>query len=306
MLKASYRANAPLDFTAGVTALRDRIGRPGKLRRGLLAAENFSRHLSPLPRHAPASCEPDADRAPDKQFGQPVGVVAADGPVRGKAAEPEPQAGPARLKLTEEVVALACTETCSTGAAFYLPDQTRRSAITDNVARRGRTMPMGHRAWFLALVGVCIFLASLALAGCGSATAARPVSPGFTGYDWQVVAISHGGQETTIPAEMRVGLRFSPGGQFGADDSVNFHSGTYRTTGDGFTTDDLSTTLVGYGGHDPAVLLAMGAMDSFGKGVRATVKLTGDRLVVGVGSYTLTCQRGSPRADDPAPASTGG
>ncbi|MFU8855210.1 hypothetical protein ACNAW0_30250 [Micromonospora sp. SL1-18] len=165
---------------------------------------------------------------------------------------------------------------------------------------------MRHRAWFLALVGLCILLASPALAGCGSATSARPASPGFTGYDWQVLAISHDGQETRIPARMQVALRFYPGGQFGADDSINFHSGTYRTTGDGFTTGDMAVSAAGYGGHDPAILLAMNAMDSFGNGVHATVKLTGDRLVVGVDSYTLTCQRGGPRADDPAPASTGG
>ncbi len=35
------------------------------------------------------------------------------------------------------------------------------------------------------------------------------------------------------------------------------------------------------------------AIGSFGNGVHATVKLTGDRLVVGVSSYTLTCKRRS-------------
>ncbi len=166
-------------------------------------------------------------------------------------------------------------------------------------------MPMGHRARFLALAGVCVFLTSLALAACGSATSARSVSPGFTGYDWQVAAISHNGKVTSIPARMQVALQFSPGGQFGANDSVNFHSGTYRTTSDGFTTSALASTLVGYAGHDPAVLLAIGAIGSFGNGVHATVKLTGDRLVVGVDSYTLTCQRRGSRADVPAPAGTG-
>jgi hypothetical protein len=107
---------------------------------------------------------------------------------------------------------------------------------------------------------------------------------------------------------MQVALQFSPGGQFGANDSVNFHSGTYRTTGDGFTTGDLASTLAAYAGHDPAVLLAIGAIGSFDNGVHATVKLTADRLVVDADSYTLTCQRRGPQADAPAPApaSTGG
>jgi heat shock protein HslJ len=163
---------------------------------------------------------------------------------------------------------------------------------------------MRHRARFLALASVCIFLISLALAACGSATAARSVSPGFTGYDWQVAAISHNGKVTSIPARMQVALQFSPGGQFGANDSINFHGGTYRTTSDGFTTSAMASTAAGYAGHDPAVLLATGAIGSFNNGAHATVKLTGDRLVVGVGSYTLTCQRRGPRADVPAPAGT--
>jgi hypothetical protein len=161
--------------------------------------------------------------------------------------------------------------------------------------------PPGHRARFGALAGVCIVLASLALAACGSATSARPASPRFTGYDWQVVAISHGGQVTRIPARMQVVLQFSPGGQFGANDGVNFHGGTYRTTSVGFTTGELASTLVGYAGHDPVALLAISAIGSFDNGVHATVKLAGDRLVDGVGSYTLTCRGGGPRAAAPAP-----
>ena len=165
---------------------------------------------------------------------------------------------------------------------------------------------MRHRAWFLALVGASTLLMSLALVACGSATSARSVSPGFTGYVWQVVAIGYGGRVTSIPARLQVALRFSPGGQFGANDSINFHSGTYRVAGDGFTTSDLSSTLVGYAGHDPAVLLAISAIGSFDNGVHATANLTADRLVVGVGSYTLTCQRRGPQANVPTPAGTGG
>ena len=170
--------------------------------------------------------------------------------------------------------------------------------------RQGVAWPMRHRGWFLAFAGACVLLMSLAVAACGSATSAR--SPGFTGYVWQVVTISRDGKVTSIPARLHVALRFSPGGQFGADDSVNVYRGTYRRTGDGFTTSPLAGTLAGYAGHDPAVLLAIGAIGSFGNGAHATVELTADRLVAGVGSYTLTCQRRGPQADVPAPAGTGG
>lgn len=201
------------------------------------------------------------------------------------------------------VRAVAAAPVLSAGVTVVAAAATTAPQTT--AARRSQTMPMGHRARFRALVGVCIFLTSLALAACGSATPARSASPGFAGYDWQVVAISHSGKVTTIPARMQVALQFSPGGQFGASDSVNFHSGTYRMTSDGFTTSVLAVTLVGYAGHDPTVSLAGAAISSFDTGTRATVKFAGDRLVVSVGSYTLICQRSGPQADIPAPAGTG-
>src|SRR5260370_17596290 len=158
---------------------------------------------------------------------------------------PEPGAGPARLDGDGGGRCVAPTQTCSTGAAFYLLGRVTQSATPDNAARRSQTMPMGHRARLLALASLCIFLASLALAACGSATSAGPVSPGFTWYDWQVVAISHDGNVASMPPPLQLALQFSPGGQFGASDSVNFYSGTYRTASEGFTTSVLASTAVG-------------------------------------------------------------
>jgi hypothetical protein len=149
---------------------------------------------------------------------------------------------------------------------------------------------MCHGSRFLTLAGACLVLVMLPLAACSSASPAGP-SPGFAGYDWQVVIISHDGMARSVPPRLKVVLQFSPDGRFGANDGVNFHSGTYRRTGDGFTVSGMATTLIGYAGHDPAVLLAINAIGSFEDGVHATVNLTADRLVVGVGSYILTCQR---------------
>jgi heat shock protein HslJ len=164
---------------------------------------------------------------------------------------------------------------------------------------------MTNKTLCQALASAWIFLVSLALAACGSVAPARSASPGFTGYDWHVLAIGDGGKVTRIPARLEVALQFSARGQFGANDSINFHSGTYQTTRDGFTTGVLAQTLVAYAGHDRAILLAMRAMQSFDAGVRATARLTGHRLVVDVGSYELTCQRAGPQADAPAPVPTG-
>jgi hypothetical protein len=165
---------------------------------------------------------------------------------------------------------------------------------------------MTNQALRRALATAWIVLAVLALAACGSVASARSASPGFTGYDWKVVAIGHGGKVTRIPARLGVALQFSPGGQFVALDAINGHSGTYRGTRDSFTTGVLDVTGNGYAGHDRAISLAMIAMDSFDGGVRATVRLTGDQFVVHVGSYTLTCHRAGPQADPtPAPTTTG-
>jgi heat shock protein HslJ len=148
-------------------------------------------------------------------------------------------------------------------------------------------------------------LVSVAAAGC--ATAASGPSPksasdaqaGFAGYKWLVVTIDHGGKATPVPTRYAVYLQFAPDGQFGAHEPVNYHGGTYHQTGDGFTTSGMVSTAVGYAGHDPVVLLSVGAISAFDNGVHAEVRLTGDRLAVTVGGYRLTCQRDGRQADFP-------
>jgi len=166
--------------------------------------------------------------------------------------------------------------------------------------RARKAVPMLRTVRFLALASACFCMASLALAACSSATSRKPTtsassaSAGFTGYDWLVVAIRHEGKVTSIPARFDVDLRFSRNGRFLADDPINSHSGTFRMTPGGFTTSVLGVTLVGYLGHDPVILLSQSAISAFDNGAHATVTVTGNRLVVSVASYTLTCQRHGP------------
>lgn len=154
-----------------------------------------------------------------------------------------------------------------------------------------------------------MFIAAAALAsltaGCGTTAARSRVTPqepmlskpapsahtGFAGYKWQVVAITHQGKETSVPARYDVYLTFTPNGQFGANEPVNYHSGIYRTTSDGFTTSGIMTTAAGYAGNDPVTLLAIDAISAFNDRVHATAMMTGDRLAVTVGSYLLDCTR---------------
>jgi heat shock protein HslJ len=158
-------------------------------------------------------------------------------------------------------------------------------------------MPMLRSVRFLTLASACFCLVPLALAACNSPTSSRPTtsassaSAGFIGYDWLVVGIRHEGKVTDIPARFHVDVRFSQNGRFGANDPVNFHGGRFHVTPAGFTTSAMVSTAVGYAGHDPVILLTQGAMMAFDNGASATVRVAGNRLVVGVASYTLTCQR---------------
>ena len=153
-------------------------------------------------------------------------------------------------------------------------------------------------------------LASLAAAGCGTVTGGTPNSApaaqaGFAGYKWTVTAIDQAGKETTVPGRYGVGLQFTPNGGFGASDSVNYHSGTYRPAGDGFATSLLYTTAMGYVGKDPVVLLAVSAISAFDNGVHATAALNGDQLTVVVGGYTLIARRDGRQANPPTVVPTG-
>jgi hypothetical protein len=163
-----------------------------------------------------------------------------------------------------------------------------------------RTAHILRSVRLLAVAGACSSITALTISACGSVTPpgqsapARPAPAGFTGYDWLVVAIRHGGRDTSIPARLDVDLQFSRGGQFLADDPVNSHSGTFRVTPSGFTTSAMAVSLVGYAGHDPVILLSQNAMSAFDNGAQAATRVTADRLVVSVASYTLTCERHGP------------
>jgi heat shock protein HslJ len=144
---------------------------------------------------------------------------------------------------------------------------------------------------------LALALVALAAAACGS-TAAGGSSPAqFAGYKWSVVAIRHDGKETPVPARYNVYLQFAPNGQYGANDPVNYHFGTYRQAGDGFTTSLVAATAVGYAGNDPVMVLAISAIDGLDDVADASATVTGNRLDVVAGGYTLTCQRAGEQSN---------
>jgi hypothetical protein len=118
------------------------------------------------------------------------------------------------------------------------------------------------------------------------------------------VTIGHDGQTTPIPARYRVYLQFTPNGQFGANEPVNFHSGRYELTPGGFTTSELASTLAGWTGSDPIELLAINAISTFDSGARAMTQASGSTLTITVNGYTLITQRDGARGNWPTPQHT--
>jgi hypothetical protein len=150
---------------------------------------------------------------------------------------------------------------------------------------------MKRASTFLPLFIAMAALASLALAGCSTATPGTAAGGAFAGYKWQVVTITRAGKQTPIPARYDVYLSFGRSGQFGANEPVNYHGGTYRTSSVGFTMGTTSSTAAGYAGHDPVTLLAISAISAFNPGVDAAATVSGNRLAVTVGGYQLGCRR---------------
>jgi hypothetical protein len=138
---------------------------------------------------------------------------------------------------------------------------------------------------------LALALVTLAAAACGGTAGGSSMLAGFAGYKWSVVAISHDGKQTSVPARYNVYLQFAPNGQYGANDPVNYHFGTYRQAGDGFKTSLVAVSAVGYAGNDPVILLSVDAIHGLDDVADASVKVTGNRLDVVAGGYTLTCQR---------------
>jgi hypothetical protein len=155
-----------------------------------------------------------------------------------------------------------------------------------------------------------VALIALAAAGCAAAgggsaaSAQQPVAneasasatapARFVGYKWLVTSIISHGKQTPIPSahqENQVYVVFTPNGQFGANDPINFHQATYRLVGDGFTTNDVVVGAVGSAGGNAAFLLTLDAIAAFGDGVHAKATVTGNRLVISVGGFLLNCQR---------------
>jgi hypothetical protein len=156
-------------------------------------------------------------------------------------------------------------------------------------------MDQAFRRTVLAVTTVVVLAA--ATAACSSPAGPAATTTGFVGYKWAVASIAHDGRTIPVPARYSVYLQFTPDGHFGANEPVNHHSGTYRVTPEGFTVSDIATTLAGYAGRDPVVLLSRSAISAFTDDVRARANVNGGAMTVTAGSYTFTAERDGRQAN---------
>ena len=152
---------------------------------------------------------------------------------------------------------------------------------------------------FKTAIPAAVVLIAMAAGGCAALadTATSAANPSrtshgrFVGYKWLVTAITSRGRRTPVPASKQVYVLFTPNGQFGANDPINFHQATYSLVGDGFTTSNVATTAVGYAGDNQTIIVARAAISAFEDGVHATATVTGNRLAISVDGFLLDCQR---------------
>jgi hypothetical protein len=139
--------------------------------------------------------------------------------------------------------------------------------------------------------------AAALLGACAAPSGEAATAAGFAGYQWSVTSISHDGKTVPVSQKYAVSLLFAPDGHFGANDSVNFSTSTYRVTPDGFTTSGAISTAAGYVGRDPVVLLAISAISAVSSEATASADVSGGALTVVAGGYTLVAEKTGPQGE---------
>ena len=149
-------------------------------------------------------------------------------------------------------------------------------------SHRPRTRRSGPWGVIAAAAAVAVLATGIAIfAFQHGRDAGRPAANSGTALAdtrWRVVTVTDPGTRTAITSR-RVIVDFIAGGEFHADDDVNYYSGKWRATSGGLDITNVGTTLAAYGGNDPAVLAAqrgIGALTSSTTAVR--VRLASDAL----------------------------
>ena len=187
-------------------------------------------------------------------------------------------------------------------AATITPDRLRRPVPARRSARRYPTAWVAAAALVLAAI-VGIGFAVLGGQDSGDRVAAGD-APDLRSTAWAVTAVTGDGRRQPITSP-EVSVAFHLDHRFDANDGVNFYSGRWRQSGDTVTISDVAGTLVGYGGHDPAVLAAQRGIGALNGAV--SVSLRNGTLRLATHGVTVELSRRSGFQDTPAaePSPTG-
>ena len=159
-------------------------------------------------------------------------------------------------------------------------------------------------------VGVAVAVPVVAGWIPGPDRAATPVvtasAADYVGSVWLLTNVEEGGRSFAIPAHSKARMTLLPDGRIQIDDSLNFVSGKFTKTADGFEVRDTATTLVGTIDTDPVRTATIRGMDALafsnvdgatptrGPARNTVVSADGTRLVIQTGTFRLTFVRTGP------------
>jgi hypothetical protein len=186
------------------------------------------------------------------------------------------------------------------------PVELRRRVVHRRRARAGVALAAGA----VAAAGVAVAVPVVAGWIPGPDRAATPVvtasAADYVGSVWLLTDVEEGGRSFAIPAHSRARMALLPDGRIQIDDSLNFVSGKFTKTADGFEVRDTATTAVGWMGTDPVRAATMRGMDALafwnvdgatptrGPARNTVVSADGARLVIQTGTFRLTFVRTGP------------
>jgi len=203
------------------------------------------------------------------------------------------------------------------------PVELRRRVVHRRRARAGVALAAG------AALAAGVAVAVPAVAGWipGPDRVATPVvtasAADYVGSVWLLTDVEEGGRSFAIPAHSpgasQARMALLPDGRIQIDDSLNFVSGRFTKTADGFEVRDTATTLVGWMGTDPVRAATMRGMNALAfwnvdgatpaPARNTVVGADGTRLVIQTGTFRLTFVRTGPAGTaglqaPPEPAAT--
>ncbi len=194
-------------------------------------------------------------------------------------------------------------------------EQTIRAALRERaeavVPLRTEPESRHRRRWLpaaLAAAAVIVVAATVSLAANRDSTPSQPAAGslgGFVGYQWRVTSLQDRDGVLDVPSGIDATVGFTADGRVVGDDTVNYLGGAYEVSGDGYHVTDATSTLVGYGGRDPARVRVIYAVDALfftatesapagGPVVVITAQVDGDTLTLhtnGIESLTVTLTR---------------